>query len=69
MQIHNYQARGVAQFIESVPSMGRIHSNNLCTHKVDKGGAEVRGHPWLHSKLEASLGHMRPFLKQNKNQC
>lgn len=34
------------------------------TQEVDAGGLGVHGHPWLHSKLEASLGHMRPIPKK-----
>lgn len=31
--------------------------------QVQAGGSEVEGHPWLHSKAEASSDYMRPWLK------
>lgn len=36
-----------------------------CTQKVEARGKEVQGHPWLHTKFEASLDYKRPCL-QNK---
>ena len=30
-------------------------------------GSEDQGRHWLHSKFEASLGYMRPCLKNKKN--
>lgn len=51
-------------------------NKDLSTHQVRRGvplliipalgryaeGARIQDQPWLHSKLEASLGYMRPFL-------
>ena len=33
---------------------------HLSTQEVKAGGSEAQGHPRLHSKLEASLGYMKP---------
>lgn len=33
------------------------------TREVEGGGPKVQGHPYLHGKLKANLGYMRPFLK------
>lgn len=37
------------------------------TQKAETGGWGVRGHPQLHSKLQASLGYMRLPLSKKKN--
>lgn len=39
---------------------------HICNHsilQVAAGRSEVQRHPRLHSKLEASLDYMRPYLK------
>lgn len=33
---------------------------------IDAKRQEVQGHPQLHNESEASLGHMRPHLKQTR---
>lgn len=42
------------------------HVYHLTTWEVQATGLGVQGHLWLHSKLEASLGHMRLSLKRQK---
>lgn len=39
-----------------------LHSWNLNTQEVTE--SEVQGHHWLHDKVKASLGYMRPHLKK-----
>jgi hypothetical protein len=36
---------------------------NLCI-QVKAGESEVQGHPWLHGKLQARLGYMKPMLNK-----
>lgn len=41
---------------------------HICNHsilQVEVGRSEVQRYPRLHSKLEASLDYMRPYLKMN----
>lgn len=45
------------------------NSNTLgCGGWGEGGGSEVQGHHWLHSELEASLGHRRPCFKRTQIQ-
>ena len=39
-----------------------LHSWNLNTQEVTE--SEVQGHHWLHDKVKASLGYMKPYLKK-----
>lgn len=44
-----------------------VHACNPSTWKVRAGGSRIQGHPEVHCKFEASLGHMKPSPKnQNK---
>lgn len=39
----------------------------VSTQERDAGGAEVQGHPWLHSKFEARMKYRRFCLKKIVN--
>lgn len=39
-----------------------VHASNRSTKEMGAGGSEVQDRLWLHSKLEASLGYIKPFL-------
>lgn len=39
----------------------------LRVQKVESEESGVQGHPWVHSKFNANLGNMKPYLKQNQN--
>lgn len=41
-----------------------IYSYNPSTREV--GGLGVQGHSWVPTKLEASLGYTKPYLKKHK---
>jgi hypothetical protein len=38
------------------------HACNLSPLKVEREESDDLGHPWLHGKLEASLGYMRSWF-------
>lgn len=35
-----------------------MDTSNFSPWEPEAGGSEVQGHPWLHSKFEASLGYV-----------
>lgn len=37
---------------------------NLSTQEVEEGRLAIQGHYKLYSKLEATLGYVRPYLKK-----
>lgn len=39
------------------------HTCNHTTRTLWRGGSRTQGHPWLHSKLETSLGFIDPIWK------
>lgn len=41
-----------------------LHTRNPNNWEVKAGGSEVQGQPQLHSKVEASLGYMTPYFKE-----
>lgn len=43
-----------------------VNTYNPITLDVKAGGSEVQRHTWLHKEFEASLGFMRPCLKDNQ---
>jgi hypothetical protein len=45
-----------------------VQGYNPRTNKVETGGSEVWGQPWLHSEFQASLSYIeKPYLKKTKN--
>lgn len=44
-----------------------VHACALCTWEVEAGGLGVQGYPWLCSNFAASLGYIRPCLKQRES--
>lgn len=44
------------------------HTWNARTQEAEAGPSRVQRHPWPHSKLEASLNGMRPYLKTNQRE-
>ena len=52
-------------FLSQIFSGMLVHSYNPNTWEKDaaRGPEGVQGHPYLHSKLKASLSYMRPCLK------
>lgn len=55
------KAEDVVRWVESLLSLV-INTYNPSTGKV--GGLGVQGHSWVATKLEASLGYTRPYLKK-----
>ena len=45
-----------------------VNASNPSTWVIDAAGSGVEGHPWLHSKLEVSLGCLRSYLKRHCKQ-
>lgn len=45
-----------------------VNASNPSTWVIHAGGSGVEGHPWLHSKLEVSLGCLRSYLKRQCKQ-
>lgn len=43
-----------------------VHTCNSRTYELEAGGSEVQGYCWLHKEFKLNLGHMRPFLNNNK---
>lgn len=39
-----------------------------CILQHSEGRPEIQGHPWLQRNFRASLGHLSPRFKRNKNQ-
>lgn len=48
--------------------MGKVqtwwYTSNLSTQEMKARGLGVQSHPQLHSKLDTSLGYMRPYHKR-----
>lgn len=42
------------------------HAWNARTQEAEAGASGVQSHPWPHSKLEANLNGMRPYLKTKR---
>lgn len=49
------------------PAMGRYNCKNS-TQEMEAGGVEVQGHPQPYNKFEATLGYVRPCLKQQQQE-
>lgn len=45
-----------------------VHTHSPSTWELEAEGSGVSGHPELQSRLEVSLGYMRPPLKGSKKQ-
>jgi hypothetical protein len=41
-----------------------VHTCNLGPREVEAHIAGVKGHPWIHSMMEASLGYLKLSRKQ-----
>jgi hypothetical protein len=48
-----------------IHSIDRVESG---TEEVEAGRSEIPHHPWPHSKFMASLGYIKPFLKNQTKQ-
>lgn len=68
-------AGDIALWAECLPSIQevlgfKLHHciNQACSNpsiwEMEKGGSDIQGHSWLHSKFMASLGYMESHLKR-----
>lgn len=46
-----------------------VHACHPSHQEAEAGGSRVQGHPWLHSKLEGSLGYSRPCISVCECAC
>ena len=49
-------------------NQGGAHTCNSHTGEEEAGRAGLKGHPWLHSKFETSLGYRRLFGKEGERE-
>lgn len=49
--------------------INQMYARDTSTGELQSGESQVEGHPWLLTKLEASLNHKRPGLKHKKTSC
>lgn len=45
-----------------------VHIATPAYRKRETEESEILGHPWLHGKLETSLGYTKPCLKQQEKE-
>lgn len=43
-----------------------VYACNPSTQEVRPQGSEIKGYPWLHDELKASLGYMGFYFKKKK---